>query len=38
MMCVNLHNVPEDRPTSDLYHWLWTDRTFFRYPGAHATR
>jgi hypothetical protein len=30
--------VPEDRPASDLDHWLWTHRTFFRYPGSHATR
>src|SRR5690606_31025756 len=31
-----LHDVPEDRPASDLDHRLGLDRRLFREPGAEA--
>jgi hypothetical protein len=36
VMAVDLHDMPEDRLTTDLYHRLWSGFCFFCDPGAQA--
>src|SRR5215471_3652548 len=36
MVGIQLHNVPENRPASDLHHRLWPDLRFFSQTSALA--
>ena len=34
---VEFHDVPEDRPATDLDHWLWLDGRFLGEPRAESS-